>query len=231
MRVLIKYLFISVVGVFLLNGCGTDTLEPDISRLGFTYFPLEKGLFRIYDVEDITFSVLGNDTSYYQLKEQVVDSFLNQNQAFTYILHRSTRINNSQSWSIDSVWTTRRTSWQAIKVENNVPFIKLSFPVKLDSVWDGNALNGKEKDEYIITELFVNQSINGQDLPTIRVSQEEQDDIITRNIRNEVYGEDIGLIEKTNIAIEFCNETDCFGQKIIERGKSVKLTLNEYGKE
>ncbi len=227
----INYAVIVLVVLSLLQSCSSDSIEPDTSRVGFDYFPLETGLFRIYDVEDITFSVLGNDTANFQLKEQVVDSFQNQNGDFTFILHRFSRADDSQPWGLDSVWTARRTPWQAIVVENNVPFIKLSFPIKLDSVWDGNALNIGEKDEYFITELFGSITVNEQELVTIKVNQEEQEDIIAKNTRNETYGKDVGLVAKNKVAIEFCNETDCFGQQIIERGSSLKLTLIEFGKE
>ncbi len=231
MKLITNYIIGAVLVVISLTACDTDTIEPDTSRVGFDYFPLETGLFRVYDVEDITFSVLGNDTARFQLKEQVVDSFQNQNGDFTFVLHRFSRIDDSNPWGLDSVWTARKTPWQAITIENNVPFIKLSFPIKLDSVWDGNALNIGERDEYFINELFGTTTINDTDVNTIKVVQEEQEDIISRNIRNETYGENIGLISKTKVAIDFCNDTDCFGQQIIERGKSVKLTIIEFGKE
>ena len=217
--------------LLLLVSCDTDSLEPDASRLGFTFFPLEKGFFRIYDVEEIQYSVLSFDTLRYQLKEQVVDSFLNQTDAYTYIVHRFSRPDENAPWGLDSVWTARQTPIQAISIENNVSFIKLVFPVNEDVSWDGNALNTNESDEYILQDLFNVKTINDQEVRTLTVVQGDEEDLLIRDERKEIFAEHIGLIEKTFIKLEFCDDSDCFGQKVIERGRALQLTLIDYGKE
>ena len=217
--------------LWLFASCDNDTLEPDASRLGFTFFPLEKGLFRVYEAEEIQYSVLSFDTTRYQLKEQVVDSFMNQTGAYTYVIHRFSRADENVPWGLDSVWTARQTPFQAISTENNVSFIKLVFPVKEDVLWDGNALNTNESDDYIIKDLFDIRTFDDKEVRTVTVLQGDEEDLLIRDERKEIFAEHIGLVEKTFIDIEFCDDSNCFGQKVIERGRALQLTLIDYGKE
>ena len=231
MKCISRYVAVFLGIVLVLASCDTDTLEPDASRLGFTFFPLEKGLYRVYDVEEIQYSVLSFDTTRYQLKEQVVDSFPNQANDYTYVIHRFSRPGESAPWGLDSVWTARQTPIQAISTENNVSFVKLVFPVNEDVTWNGNALNTKEDDDYVIIDLFDVRTFNEQEFRTVTVLQGDEEDLLVRDERKEIFGEHIGLVEKTFIKIEFCDDSDCFGQKVIERGRALQLTLIDHGKE
>ena len=218
--------------IFLLcTSCDSDTLEPDASRLGYNFFPLEKGLFKVYDVEEIQYSVLGFDTTSYQLKELVADSFLNQTATYTYVIHRFSRPGENAPWGLDSVWTARQTPIQAITIENNISFVKLVFPVKEDVVWDGNVLNANETDEYVIRDLNDTRTYNDVEVRTVSVLQGDEEDLLIRDFREEIFAEHIGLVEKTFIQLAFCNDSECFGQKVIERGRALQLTLIDYGKD
>ena len=126
----------TILVVFFLLGCSEEPLPPQTERVGFDFFPLQTGLFRTYEVEQVEFSVITSDTSRFQLQEVVVDSFLNAENDYSYILHRLTRADEGSEWQLDSVWTTRRTSTLAVVVENNISIIKLVFPVAADKEWD-----------------------------------------------------------------------------------------------
>lgn len=226
-----RYVIVFLLTFVLFTSCDSDTPEPDASRLGFTFFPLETGIFRVYDAEEIRYSVLGFDTIRYQLKEQVVDSFLNQTDTYTYVVHRFSRQDENTQWGLDSVWTARQTPIQAISIENNVPFIKLVFPVKEDVSWDGNALNANESDDYTIRDPFESKTYKDEEKRTVTVVQGDEEDLLIKDERKEIFAEHIGLVEKTFIKLAFCDDSECFGQKVIERGKALQLTLIDYGKE
>ena len=44
-------------------------------------------------------------------------------------------------WILGDVWTQKRTTNTAERVEENVRFIKMEFPVKDGGTWQGNAYN------------------------------------------------------------------------------------------
>jgi len=144
-----RNIYVCVIG-WILFSC-SDTLEP--SKIGFNYFPLEIGDYRIYQIQQIEYSLFAaTDTAHYQLKELVVDTFSTQSE-LNYILHRFKRDLSTDKWQLDSVWTSRRTQNHAIVVENNISFVKMVFPIRLDKVWDGNLFNASPPDEYQITEI------------------------------------------------------------------------------
>ena len=230
----IKIIFAFFSIVLLWFACNTRELLPDPTRVGFDFFPLQVGDFRVYQVEEITKSVLfGYDTARFQLKESLVDSFPGQGGDIIYLLHRSKRLTEIDTWKLDSVWTARRNQSQAVTVESNVPFIKLVFPIDENKIWDGNKLNSADNDAYEMRNLFASFDTGLEVIEeTLTVIQNEKlDSIDILDYRKEVYGLNIGLIYKTSSLLEFCDDDDCLGQKLIEQGRILKQTIIEYGKE
>lgn len=224
-----RTLMVCVFG--LLFSC-SDTLEPIDDIVGYDYFPLEIGDYRIYQVRKITYSLLFPvDTADYQLKELVADTFATQNE-LNYVLHRFSRDSSGDPWQLDSVWTARRTQNHAIVVENNVPFVKIVFPISLNKVWDGNLFNSSLPDEYEITDIggsMVTPAGTFTGNMTI-FENNDPDTLIFQDIRQSVYGPDVGLIYKNLSILNFCNtDPACLG--ILESGTRFEQILTDYGKE
>jgi len=231
---LTKILFTLFGIVLLWFACNPKELMPDTTRVGFDFFPLQVGNFRVYQVEEITKTVLfGNDTARFQLKESLVDSFPGLGGDIIYLLHRSKRLSASDTWELDSVWAVRRNQSQAVTVESNVPFIKLVFPIDENKIWDGNKLNSMENDAYEMRNLFASFDTGLTVFEeTLTVIQNEKlDSIDILDFRKEVYGLNIGLIYKSSSLLEWCDDPDCLGQRIIEQGRILKQTIIDYGKE
>lgn len=222
-----------LIGLLIsLISCTSDTLEPDPQKVGFSYFPLQVGDFRIYQIHKEHFSIFAeSDTTDYQLKELVADSFATQNE-ITFVLHRLSREQEQDPWQLDSVWTARRTANHAIVVENNIPFAKLVFPVAVNKTWDGNVFNTRLPDNYEITA--VNTSFETPAGPfgnTLTVFENnDPDSLIFQDIRQVVYALDVGLIYKFSSILDFCNTSpECLGN--LETGTVFEQLLIEYGEE
>jgi len=213
--------------------CNEKTLPPQNERVGFDFFPLETGLFRTYQVEQVDFSLVSSDTTNYQLQEVLVDSFLNVENDYTYILHRLRRPNDSVEWELDSVWTTRRTGSFAVTTENNISIVKLVFPIKRDVEWDGNILSSRTSEIFRYEDVFEPLAIGDTTFEsTVKVIQSDlEDNLIMRDEREEIYARGIGLIRKDFVVLNFCAREDCLGQGIIESGQVQKFDLIGYGKD
>ena len=231
---IIKYLYISIIFCGLCS-CSTETLQPNTDTIGSNYFPLEKGSFRIYDVIEIEHVFASeNDTSAFQLKEVVADSFVNLEGGLSHLIHRFKRSQPEDNWTLDSVWSARKTGNFAVMTENNVPLMKMVFPLQEGKSWDGNSLNGKDTDEYTMTDVFRSYTLADSvvvDKSVFIVQENENDNLLFRDIRHEVYGEDIGMLYKESIQLQYCAETNCIGQEIIETGRELKMWLTAYGNE
>lgn len=207
--------------------------EPDDTRLGFSFYPLQSGQYNIYEVEKTDYKITGEvEITNYLLKEAVVDSFLNESNTYTYVLHRSIKVNDSD-WKLDSVWSARRTSHQAIVVENNIPFVKLIFPFKESAIWDGNSLNTLEEELYIMENVNQALTLNNQtfDKAVTIIQKDNQDSIIFLERRKEIYAQDAGLIYKESAAIKYCAQVHCIGKYQIDSGTLYKQTILESGKD
>ena len=196
--------------------CTSDAVEPIDDQVGFNHFPLEVGDFRVFQIDEVLYNFDGQiDSNQFQIKELVADSVTNSEGGITFTIHRFRRMSDTVSFTLDSVWTARRTPIQGIVVENNIPFVKLIFPVEEDLSWDGNVLNTLDFDEYVMMDVFQEfspDSLNGTTFSnTITVVQNDFQDQITRNdVRIEVYAKDIGLVYKELEQLSFCIHSSLF---------------------
>lgn len=221
-------------------GCESETITPQNTSLGLNYFPLAVGNYSLYNVEKVRYTFGKDpDSSCYQLKEVVADSFPGVGGEIVYRLERYRRESEEMVWEPDSVWTARKSIGRVVVVENNVPLIKLVFPLKADLKWDGNAINSRKEQVYMLEptpEALIKEiemplnSLPGQSFTVI---QEESSDTIINYIQKaEIYVEDIGLFYKKSVNLHYCaTSPECVGLGILESGWRYRQTLIAYGKE
>ncbi|MEP2024288.1 MAG: hypothetical protein ABJH98_07545 [Reichenbachiella sp.] len=226
-----RYNLLFFIGWFLVS-CSESEIASDTDRIGLNYFPLEVGDYRIYDVVETNYTVLEAITDIYELKESVVDSNYNSSNNLQYIIHRSTRVDDSEIWNLDSIWTAQKSTNIAVLTENNVPFVKLSFPISHQLEWDGNGLNTLESEIYWYdTELpdTVLLEVPYQNLVKV-VQNDRGEDFLGFEDKSEIFAPDVGLIIKESTLLQYC-QTECETEKEIQSGRAIKMTLKEYGKE
>lgn len=229
-----------LIGLLLIfGGCDSETIAPQENRVGFSYFPLSVGNYAVYAVENIQYNFGQEpDTSLYQLKEVVADSFPGNGGETVYRLERFTRM-EEEAWQLDSVWTARKSSQRIVVVENNVPLVKLVFPFQSGLVWDGNALNSRPEQMYSLiatSETLAEEMASPMDsllAHSLTVMQEESlDTVILYTQKLETYVEDVGLFYKKSVNLHYCASTpECLGLGILESGRRYKQILIDYGKE
>ena len=231
--------FFLLGGGLLFLGCISDDMPaPALPTAGPDYFPLSVNRYAIYDVEDIRYTLRdGADTSRYQLREWVADSLIGEGGEIIYSLLRYTRNSVADQWQLDSIWTARKNQARVVVVENNVPFLKLVFPFQEGLQWDGNLLNSTWPQTYTLTatDTTLRREI-GTDLDSLldnsqTVIQRDLQTLVNDSVLLETYGEQVGLIFKKSLILQYCADEDCIGQQKIESGRSYRQTLVAYGKE
>ncbi len=208
-------------------------MEPNPSFSGADYFPLQTGSYIEYDVQETSYVPNSQPLSRsYQVRQEIADSIQNQSGGTTYIIYRYQREDEDEPWEYLTTWSARRDINRIVVHEGNTPFIKLSLPVRTGLIWDGNALNGKAEDTYQMAYVNLSDTISdGSIVPSLQVIQEEFDDIIVgeRDIRREIYGKDIGLLEREIISLDLCPVDNCPNQEIIESGIEYREKISGYG--
>jgi hypothetical protein len=222
MNRLLYTIFASLIVFF---GCKKSNSES--VNYYYSYFPLEVDAWIEYDVLDIIHSQLGSDTAVYQLKEITTSEFLDNEGRLTYRIERYWRDDSNANWSIKDVWYSNKTTTTAEKVEENVRFTKLIFPINTSKYWDGNAFNNLEEWEYYYDSLHKPKLINNLSFDsTITVIQRDNENVVEYEKVKEVYAVDIGLIYKSHIDLDI-NLSNILD---INSGRELEMTVTAYGK-
>lgn len=231
-----KFLLSIAVLAFLFQAC-EESEAPNVDLSGSGYYPLQVGNFWTYQMEQIDYLVLGNDTSSYQLRELIADSLVTQSGEVTYLISRQLWEETNQQWRTDSIWTVRKSSQSVVVTENGKAFVKLVFPVNIGETWDGHAFNNLgfqsfnyqsvAQGEVLSTLLDQDTSILVKTILNDRISP-----IVGTDQRSEIYVNGIGLVQKDLYVINLCtNNTKCpdnFGDTL--SGIFLSQVLIDYGK-
>jgi hypothetical protein len=223
--------FILMVACFA--SCESKKVEPDPSRLGYDYFPLETGNYTIFDVHETYYALTANPiTRIYQVKDEVAESFTDLAGETAFKVLRYSRKDTLANWHLDSVWTAKRTLSQAIRTENNVSYVKMVFPLEAQQAWNGNALNNKGQDDYQLEAIGKPYQLPSQAFnKTITVVQQADSSLVGLDKRKEVYAQNVGLVYREQIQVQLCSSTpDCLGKGKIDFGVKFYYRLNSYGK-
>ncbi len=230
-----KALLLLVVLAGLVAGCEEKYKAPGPQDMGYGYFPLEIGAYRIYNVTDIKFRSNVGDTARFQMQERIDTSFYDQTNALSYRIVRSVRPDENSTWADDSVMVVKMSDNSLLLTKDNTTFVKLIFPVKNGKSWAGDAfnthvINKSEKEPLTYTNVGEPYKVNDQSFPnTITVIQGNPvKNFVYQDDRKEVYAEGVGRVYRLFNRVVYCNQTsgsDC------EFGVDYKLDGHERHEE
>ncbi len=241
------YSFFSILFVFclaLMTSCEEKTETLDLVK-GLEYFPIEEGYWLEYQVDSVIYSPLrtgGKDTVSLQLREEFGDIFFDNEGREAITIERRVRNNTSKAWKdiIPTIWYAVRTEDQVERVEGDLRFMKLTFPVFEGRIWDGNTFLNTDDPQlrdyrdwhYEYIEVAANSSVNGLNFAeTLTVSQIDREDLVNKTFAIETYAKDVGLIKKEEWILKRndTNSSDDWPQRA-ETGYLTVTTLTDYKK-
>ncbi|MEM9921756.1 MAG: hypothetical protein AAF990_26875 [Bacteroidota bacterium] len=210
-------LTIAVLGLLLsLLACNENTNVEDFEvDPKFEYFPLEVGKYLIYQVDSVVYDTLVNGivvnetTSF--VRERITDTLRDNSGRLVYRIERSYRAQDTLPWEIRDIWVSLRTNDQAERVEENLRFIKMVFPL-IDGVsWNGNLFIDETTSIPIAgesVEIFKDwfyevrgvdqaEQIGDQSYDNITtIVQADSENLIELRFAQEKYARGIGLVYK-----------------------------------
>lgn len=213
---------ILLASTFLFFACKKKETSNAIN-FHYNYIPTDIGSWNEYEVTEISHSTTGaHDTLHYFLKELITEEI----NATTYRLERYWKINSTDNWTIKDVWTAEKTETAYQKIEENIKYTKLIFPVKGGQIWNGNAYNTAGEQSYNYDSIHIEKTINNiQFDSTVTVIQLDNVNAIEYQKAKEVYAKDIGLVYKSNkdLSINFFDISD------INEGQELEMKLINHG--
>jgi hypothetical protein len=229
-----------IASFLILFGCSTNEPKPSDAA----YFPLKVGNRWMYTVEETTISRAacpddGVTVSKYELQVIVADSFPNTENGFTYVIHRSKRLNPTDAWTELDTWSSKLSGNKIVNNESNISFVKLVIPVADNLAWNGNQfnnkleLNGLNEDEYKATLAGQPYTISSAlTFPkTVSVVQnDQQKNLLYRDSRLEVFAFGVGLVYKESYLLNYFDKAElpCYGTNKTQKGTIYKQSLKEF---
>ncbi len=224
-----KITYINLGLILLLTGlliisCKKNKVEEAVD-VGYGYYPVKVGNFIIYKVDSIVYNDFTGtiDTFNYQIKEVIESDFIDNQGRNTQRLERYRRANDTSQWNIQDVWYSNRTSSTAEKVEENVRYIKLIFPVKSRQEWNGNKYNYLDPETYKYSNIHKpNDIVLHHFDSTITVIQKEELNLILDDYKIEIYAKNVGMIYKKFRHLEKLPDGT------IEKGVELTYTIQSF---
>lgn len=207
--------------------------DPTQEELGYSYYPINEGDYRIYDVIDTSFEGVGNTViSQYQIKEEVREP-LTVNDETRYQLYLYYKYPGDTDWKSypDSVWTVFRSGARIIKVENNIRYVKLVFPFEVDKKWDGNISDPNSDPQQYYTMKEVRRPFSYDTYSyskTVSVVEFDNSSALDNNYSVEVFAEDQGLVYKDKRIYKY--DQSNLINKVIEYGDHYVQKLTAHGR-
>ncbi len=222
----------------------------------FAYFPLRIGKSITYVVDSVVFDkgpggVL-RDSSRIFLRETIADTLRDNIGQLIYLVERSERRSDTSAWQLKNVWSAARTANQAIRIEDNLRFLRLIFPMDERSAWDGNRwvdpqteliIAGERLRPYVgwryrVDSLDVSLAVGAFMFDSVLVVTEtNEENLIERRFSKAIYAKNLGLVHKEEWLLDsqYCNQNpepvDCATKPWVEkaeRGFIVKMTILDF---
>ena len=233
-----KY-FLLIFSCLCIVFVSCDETEDFVLDTKEAYYPLEIGKYITYSVDSIRYSSASGggtniDTSTFQWREMVVDTFRDSANRLVYEVERMRRNNPSQSWSLVNVLAVTKTAEKIEWVENNRRFVKMFFPLKLEDTSNvfqyfdelelvavnGEVIEAFKGWEYLVDELDVPSSVNNFSFDsTSTVSYANSENVIEIRLAKEQYAKNIGLVAKEYLILDTQCISDCIGMSWEEKAE------------
>ncbi|WP_338876490.1 hypothetical protein WBJ53_12660 [Spirosoma sp. SC4-14] len=214
--------------LILLSICGAcqqDSANPEPADS--TYFPLQTGDYWIYQVTQENYSPTNPTiTQTFQIQDKISSSYTKDGQLF-FLMEESTRTSEQAAWQVSSIRSVYRSLTEAVSVDNNVPVVRLVFPIALTDSWNTNLYNANP-------DTLLHYQDNGRPFSvgsltfdrTVSVVGANDSTLINLAKNRWVYAQNVGLIFRENASLAYCQSTpDCIGKAMIESGTTQKWEL------
>lgn len=252
-------LFLVVVFLVAMVSCKKETETVNFD-LGYNYFPDDSGSYVIYKVDSILYNNFNPNNlkrySSYYLKEIVEEQFIDNIGRTAKRLERYTTDSIGKPWVLWNVWYIVKTKTNVEKVEDNIRYIKLTFPVIKNNTWRGNKyvdtkpsfINLRYNSSYSFNWTYnitgVNENYSYTDIPsnlslssdsTITVLQAADSSFVQKVYSYERYAKNIGLVYKEFWRLDAQINKDSVPQENYENktvfGFLIKQQAIDFGRE
>lgn len=196
-------LFLLSIFCISLWTCKKDESGIKAINLGYDYFPNSTGTYIEYEVDSIHYGI-EIDSTHFFLREEYAEDFVDDEGQAAVRIERYKRPTDTDTWILTDVWSQKRTTTTAERVEEDQRYVRMIFPVSSDAMWDGNAYNSMDPWEYSYQDIAEPYTFNGNTYSnTLRVQQRSSINLVDQEEAYEYYEKGTGLVYKYLMDLNF----------------------------
>lgn len=202
----------------LCAGCGENASDPTPDDLA--YFPLQVGDYWVYQVTQEKYIAVNSIAKQTYLVQEKISSSSNQNGQVVYLIEESVRQTAQSPWRLNGIHTVYQTLAEVVSQENNLPVVKLAFPIRATTAWNLNAYNANPDTllQYQDTGRLFAVGTRGFE-NTVSVVGTNDSTLVSQNKYLRVYAPNVGLVYREDRSLAFCQSSStCIGRGIVESG-------------
>jgi len=181
-----------------INSCKKDEVI-HLPPVYFDYVPTNIGHTLVYDV-DSTYYDDFNDTFFvfhFQVMERIDSTYLDNQNRPTQRIERFKRDSVNTPWYSIQAWNSTLTTARFERVENNIRYVRLGFPITQTQSWDGNAYNTLSIEDYSYVSFHEPLPIATFNFDSaLTVLQIDDNNLIHQKYGLEQYANHVGLVYK-----------------------------------
>lgn len=208
---------------------GTQFIFPDAAADQSAYFPLAVGKYWIYQADSIVYDFAPGgsqqrDTSRCWIKLEITDTLRDNTGQLLFIFEQQNKKAENAPWMSIGTGAFTRNEQHAIRQENNLRFLSLTFPMDQRSAWNGLLWIDADTEVEIAGERirpFTNWAFEVDSLDvaanvgtftfdsTLQVTEADHSNLIERRFSRVRYAKNIGLVwrEQWILDSQYCNKT------------------------
>jgi hypothetical protein len=202
---------------FSIISCGENVTET-FEQKGKAYYPLAIGKSITYNIDSVIYFPQGNgvvkiDTTYWQFREDIVDTFSGKDGSLQYKIERSERRKGTSKWTVGKVLSASINAQNVMRNEDNLRYVKFPITFIEKTTWDGNAFNDpsvkfeiasqllepfSKKWDYQIESFGKSETIGGKVFDDVLTVVAKTDPKILTETRTSIekYAKGVGLVSR-----------------------------------
>jgi len=219
-----KWILFGIIIISFLTSCGKKETEEPVN-MGYNYFPVEKSLYSIYEVDSIVWDDFNNsiDTFSYSVKLLVDSQFTDNAGRISYWWKKYVKT-DSTNFEFASNYTITKTNSRVESLVENIREISIIFPLSAGSKWNSNSLNSNKKTDAICDEIDFQKTILNHSYDSCAsIVYQEDINLVQESVHKAVFARNVGIIYEKRL--HKVQKTTGI------RGYSTEYKIISYGKE
>ncbi|WP_025763177.1 hypothetical protein [Dyadobacter tibetensis] len=197
----------------------------------YAYYPLEIGSSQTYQVDETIYSAGQKDPVIKTWQEKDEVNRITERTEFTttYIVSRYQRNTPNDYWQKVKEFAITKSPDKLLTNLDNQTIVSLVFPVDPNLRWNGNLYNNQDERKYRYESIHQPLTLGELSFDnSLTVVERRDSSFINKYVGVKKYALGVGLVSDEQINIEYCQDTDCIGDYIIESGSLKTRTILSY---